>query len=328
MARSAHEALEAISAVSALDKIKKAEEEMIEVIPLPVTLKPFSADVLTTSTPTSSIDSIGCDFKRPKLTSPQEPPRSLAELRYLEAAAAIKAQNNKMAETLATKRLAVHNSEIERLAQEHIENLKTRAQKIEDGQWWATLKKIGTAILSALLLGLGFSLIGSGNAAAGVPLLISCGLNLGNFIADQTHTWDEVAKYLAGEDEERRKKIGLLLPLAVGIIAAGCGIFGGMQSATFTASSLATKVFAILQASTSSLEGVTTIAQGIARSQLIHTEAEILDKRTALNEQRCLQENLSQLMETILVQFKEIQSGINQSIHRVIKSNQEIVIQA
>ncbi|HEY2811303.1 MAG TPA: hypothetical protein VGJ00_07955 [Rhabdochlamydiaceae bacterium] len=314
---------DSIDPVSSPGSIPRMSEKIAETMELPYTppTQPFSSDVLALSKALAAVPALSAE--RPKLPSPS----TLSELRFLSIISALKDDGNRFTDVFS-RRIDTHNKEIERINQEQIEKIKTHAEKAQSSQWWDTLKKMATALLTSLSLALGIGVLASGGSAfIGAVLIGSAVLTIGNFVATEMHVWDEVARYLAGNDEERRKKIGWILPSIVGFIAAALGLFGGLNSVAFTSTFLMGKALSLVQGVLSIVQATSTIGQGISRGELIRIQSDMLGVRMNLDEQRFHFDILSQWIQGFLGESKDMNSEVGKIASMIVESNYNIVQQ-
>ena len=297
-------ATDAIEPISAVRKPK----EVIESIPLPFT-PPILTHALDILKPSTQISTTPLFSERPKLAPPDPAvSRTLSEFRYLKAMDEMKKHTTKTTDSML-ERFNVYKAHIQKLNDEHIEKLKENAEKAASSYWWSMLTKAGTALLSALSLAFGLTLIATGGSAiAGAALIASGVLSLANFACSEANVWNELAKNLAQEDEERRKKIGMMIPVTLSVLSAGLGLFGGIHSIAETSNFLMGNIAPLFMSSLAVFEGVTGIGHSISQGSTIRSQAELTSIRDALNIERILIQIASSWIENFMAELK----GVNQ----------------
>ena len=208
--------------------------------------------------------------ERPILTSPHElpPPRDLprSDYRLLAVTEESRELGDKILNTMTT-RLAAIKDHIRAISAENIEKLKEAAERANDSAWWSTLKKIASCLLSALSIVFGVAFAASGGGALIGGAMIASGiLSLANFALSEAGTWDWVAKELSNGNEEWRKRLAMILPATVGLLAGGIGLVGSVYSVTTGAVQLAEK--AVIQTAVTLFDGATTLGKGQADARL------------------------------------------------------------
>jgi hypothetical protein len=308
---------EAIEPISPSRKI----QEPLEGLPPPIA-QPILTHVADELKPSTQIPTTQLLAERPRLIPPNDPiSRGLSERRFLQEMQKVKDRSNAITETVA-KRLDIYKEEMMKLNDENIAKIKESAERAATSNWWSMLKKAATALLSALSLALGLSVIaGGGSLVIGGALVASGILSITNFVCSEAGIWDELAKKLAHNDEERRKKIGLIIPIALGVVSAALGLFGGVQSMAFTTN----LAMAVLQTALSTFQGVTAIGLGISKGNLIRSQADIVNVRAAMDATRLNTQLVTQWIENFRSEMEYIGKRSGQVARMVIQANQKIV---
>jgi hypothetical protein len=237
----------------------------------------------------------------------------------------MKNRSNKIIESMS-KRLEIFKRHILKLNEENIKKIQENIDKATTNHFWAMLAKAATALMAALSFALGIALLaGGGSALAGGALIISGVLSIANFVCTEANVWNELAKSLAHDDEERRKKIGMALPIAVGIITAGIGLFGGIHSIAETTNFLTRNVMSIIQSALMGFQGVVTVGQAFAQGGLIRSQAELTGIKDGLSQQQVLLQIVTSWIENFMAEQKGINQKANQVASMIIQSNQKLV---
>jgi|SRR5579862_2324153 len=310
---------EAIEPISPSRKTR--ELEPLEGAPPPIA-QPIRTHIGDELKPSTQIPTTQLLSERPRLIPPNDPiSRGLSERRFLQEMQKVKDRSNAITETVA-KRLDIYKEQMMKLNDENIAKIKESAERAATSNWWSMLKKAATALLAALSLALGLSVIaGGGSLVIGGALVASGILSITNFVCSEAGIWDELAKKLAHNDEERRKKIGLIIPIALGVVSAALGLFGGVQSMAFTTNLAVT----VLQTALSTFQGVTAIGLGISKGNLIRSQADIVNVRAAMDATRLSTQLVTQWIENFRSEMEYIGKRSGQVARMVIQANQKIV---
>ena len=320
----AAEAIEPIGSVSSPKKLKELLS-YVESIPLPV-LQPILSQAADILKPSTQISASPLSSDRPKLIPPDAAIyRYLSEYRYLKEMDLMKNRSNKITESMA-KRLEIFKRHIVKLNEENIKKIQENIDKASTNHFWAMLTKAATALMAALSFALGIALIaGGGSALAGGALIISGVLSIANFVCTEANVWNELAKSLARDDEERRKKIGMALPIALGIISTGIGLFGGIHNIAQTTNFLTRNVMSIVQSAITGFQGVVTVGQAFSQGSLIRSQGELTGIKDGLSQQQVYLQIVSTWIENFMAELKGINQKASQVASMIIQSNQKLV---
>ena len=276
---------------------------------------PGVSDIISPSTATAPH---AVTLDRPKLTP-------LSEYRCLKLMNQLKDQSNSITQTM-TERLKLHKANLSTVVAKNIEKLKENAERANASDWWSFIKKAATALLAAVSIAMGLTLIAGGaSMLIGGSMIASGILSIANFALTEAGVWDEVAKMLEQKDEQRRKKIGMLIPGAIGVVSGAIGLFGGVSSLLYSSNLFVGKALEILQAVLATFQGVTTIGKGIADYNLLNTQGELLGLKGQVTLERYNIGLLSRWTENWISELKGINSKFNQMARLVIQANQKIV---
>lgn len=271
---------------------------------------------------------------RPKLIPPQiaqkfssqvtaEP--TLSELRFLSAMEAFRSFGDQMLSTLGT-RLEVFRLELQEISAENLRNLKEAAEKAKASDFWSLLKKIATALVSALSIIIGVSLVATGVGALVGGAMIASGIfSLANMLMCESGAWDWVAEKLANEDEEKRKMLAIHLPCAVGILAGVIGIFGSAGAFAWSGIDFFDKSVMIAQSTLAIFDGATTVGKGYADANVIWSQADLTKTKSKITIQRQQIENTTKSIEGVLDGLNAANTKASQLIKMAVRSNQAVV---
>ncbi len=270
--------------------------------------------------------------ERPLLTAPESlpPPKlsTLSDYRLLAAVTESQRLGNGIMETLGV-RLSNVKDDIRTISAENIQKLKEAAERANASDFWSILKKIATCLLSAVSIVFGVALLASGGGALIGGAMIASGiLSLANFALSEMGTWDWVADQIAHDNEDLKRKIAMILPGAIGIVAGGIGLVGSVYGIASGALQFAEKAMFVAQAALSIFDGVTTLGKGISDARLLWTQADLKMIEAELTVER---ENFSTLIGEIkgcMYDFKNIKAHARKAVEMITQSNIDLVRQA
>lgn len=316
---------ESIEPISSTRKPKKMDEDL-QTAPYapvpPMKLQPAplapSIDVLQ---PSPAITVAAPALERPKLPAPDtSTSRTLSELRYLKEMDNLKTRSNRITESML-ERFNIYKRQVQSLNDQQIAKIKENADMASKSNMWSMLTKAATALLCALSLALGLTIIGGGGSAFTGGALIASGVfSLANFVCTEANIWDEVARKLAQDDEERRKKIGMILPIALGVLSAGLGLYAGVTNLQHV-QSLGPQILQLIQSGLTSFQAVTTIGQAFSSGYVTRSEADLMVIRDTLNEERIFIQSVSAWLENFRAETKGISRTANNVTTRLIQAN-------
>lgn len=180
------------------------------------------------------------------------------------------------------ERLEAMTNESNQKASEYQKQLKENSDRTDTNLSWSFLKKVWSAVFSAVTALFGVFNLTGGNAVIGAALIVSGTLSLANLICSEMGVWEEVAKKLAEDDKEKQKQIAFALPLAVTIVSAGLALFGGAYNFAQTQTFFSKQLGFALVASLSILNSIVEIGQGMTQARLVYSQADLLKIQTAL----------------------------------------------
>ncbi len=271
------------------------------------------SDVLSASRSSPAIS-----VERPQLTP-------LSEYRCLEMMQQLKDQSDGITLSM-TERLKQHKQHLSDVVAKNIQAIKENAERVSASDWWSFLKKSAMALLSAVSIAMGITLIaGGGSALIGGAMIASGILSIANFALSEAGVWDQVARMLEQQDEQRRKKIGMLIPGVIGVLSGAIGLFGGVQSLLYSSHLFVGKVLEIVQAALAGFQGVTTIGKGIADYNLLNSQGQLLGLKGQITIERHSVSLLSRWLENWLSEMKGINAKFKQMANMVIQANQKVV---
>jgi hypothetical protein len=255
---------------------------------------------------------------RPKLTTPQHLPMS--DLRLLAVTETTRELGGEIIEALSA-RLQGIKDRIREISQESMQMLREAALRAQESTFWSVLRKIATALISAVSVIFGISIASSGSALIGGAMIASGVLSLANFALSEMRGWDWIAEQLAHENEERKKQLAVVLPIATGILAGGIGLLGSVNGIATGAINFAEKAMMIAQSILGIFEGLTVLGKGAADAKLLWTQADLKALQGDLTIQR---EHFNMTLDEIkgsLGDFKDINKKTQKMVDMITQSN-------
>ncbi len=211
--------------------------------------------------------------------------------------------------------------EIDALYREEAIKLKEAYEASKTVSFWSILEDIGSSIMSAISFFFGFSAISTGAPVVGGILILSGVLSLGNLAFKYARVWDWVADQVAGKNTTLHSVIKTYIPPAIGITAAGMGIYGSYAAWNYAAQTGIQGVTSILQSTGMIASGLTAFAGGISQGHLREATAQLsfLQSNSELS-------NLS--LEEFLDETKEFHDGqrqIHKTLEEILRETDEAI---
>lgn len=237
---------------------------------------------------------------RPLLALPAEVQKTFCpELRLINAVNGARSESQHTLQ-LGTDRLGFHKSELETLLFQRALKMREVCEKTQTANTWETLRKIGTAILSAVSVFLGLTLFSATTPLIAGALITSGSLALANLAFTDAGLWKWVAEKLAADNEEKQKKIAALIPCVVGLTACGLGLIGFGAFAAWGALPAMPKTLTLVQTAANILTISSTVAGKIIQASVSLSQAELVDLEHQLSLHNHHVEKLSEDMEEIM----------------------------
>jgi hypothetical protein len=289
-------------------------------------------------------------FERPQLTPPSSMPKlsprvsvtpevkvhnseprranQRSDLRLLATTATSQDLGSEILDSLAL-RLQDVKGKIKQVSAEMIQKLKEAAARARDSGFWSILKKIATCLLSAVSIVFGVALVASGGGALIGGAMIASGiLSLANFALSELGTWDWIANQLSHGNEDLRKKLLMILPGAVGLIAGGIGLVGSVNGIVTGALNLAEKALFVAQAALAIFDGVTTFGKGISDARLLWTKADLMEIKAALTAAQEIFTSTIDEIKSSMSDFNAMLAKTKKAIEMITQSNIALARQA
>jgi hypothetical protein len=254
---------------------------------------------------------------KPQLTHPSA--ITMSEYRLLSVTDETRTLGNEILECLST-RLDGIKTQTKELSEQIIGKLKEAAERASSSDLWSMLKKIATSLLSAISIVFGGAVLAMGGSALTGGAMIASGvLSLSNFALSEMGIWDTFADWIAHDNEEEKKKIALIMPACIGIIAGGIGLMGSAEAIAKGAFGFAEKAALVAQGALTLFEGVTTLGKGIADTRRTWTEAELITLHAQESIYRDHFTSLGQEIQDSMSEFKSVKSQIRTAIQSATK---------
>jgi hypothetical protein len=252
----------------------------------------------------------------------------LSDLRILAVTDETRNLGNQIVDTFGV-RLALVKENIKEISAENTQKLKEASEKASTSQWWSVLKKIAASLLSAFSIVFGIALAATGGPALiGGAMIASGVLSLANFALSETRTWDWVAKQLSHDNEEWTKKLAMILPASVGIVAGGIGLVGTGYSFATGAVEFVDKAVYAAQTALSLFDAFTTFKKGHADADLIWTQSDLADIQADLTVERTNFDTVMRELEGSLSDFRSVKAKSKKTLQMISQSNIQLVRQA
>jgi hypothetical protein len=268
------------------------------------------------------------EIERPQLTPPELLPcigSSIGALRLIGVTDESRALGGALLETFSA-RLAQVKEKISAISADNIQKLKEAAERANSSHFWSTLQKIATCLLSALSLVFGVAIVASGGGALIGGAMIASGiLSLANFALSECGAWDWIAGQIAHDNEEHKKKLAMILPLAVGIVAAGIGLVGSAYGVASSAIQFAEKAVSVAQTALALFKATTTFGKGVSDARLLWTQADLVKIQSDLAVEREAFTSIIDEIKGSMGEFNGVKAKTKKAIEMMIQSDIQLV---
>ncbi|MBS0620611.1 MAG: hypothetical protein JSS61_04030 [Verrucomicrobia bacterium] len=271
-------------------------------------------------------DSTPYTFSRPELVPPDKVQRtSNIEWRLLAASGELNQLSKSILSTYSVRVDGV-KERVKAISAEQIQKLKEAAERASSSNFWSTLSKIATSLLSAFSVIFGVSLISSGaSVLVGGAMLVSGILSLTSFALSECGAWDYIAKQIAQDNEDYERRLKIFLPAAVGILAGAVGLVGSVHSVASGSVSFAAKAVFLAEAALTIFGAVTGFGKGVADARLLFSKADLAEIEAKLTVNQTFFDNLSKEIEGSLREFGAIKSRIKKSLQNSMRSTTQLI---
>lgn len=165
-------------------------------------------------------------------------------------------------------------ADLQEVQRQKAEQLQETAKKNEESGVWGVLQAIGSFIIAAISAIAGVFLVTTGVApvVGGLAIAASLFTIANGAILTPEGFWGWVAKQIAGENEELERFIAVVLPLTLGLLAAGVSLYAVGQL-NGQGLDLPRQVLLAIEGAVAIFSGVTTICKGVTDYQVLNSEA-------------------------------------------------------
>ncbi|HSX12513.1 MAG TPA: hypothetical protein VLF61_03400 [Rhabdochlamydiaceae bacterium] len=203
--------------------------------------------------------------------------------------------------------------------------IKESAAKAEDSTHWKYLQDIGALLISAINTVLGFTLLSSTSSTfLGGALVASGILSMANFVFIHTDVWDDLARKMAGADEELQKKIKSLLPAAISLASTLLAL-GGTGAAFYHSLGPAQKFFAIARTASNLLQGSFAIGTGVYEMRAKQIELAIDAIKIETEHGKYQMKSSLDLMEEFYIFIGKFIEDTSFSVNTTLNANLNII---
>ncbi len=224
---------------------------------------------------------------------------------------------------LNTDELAKQHDLLEKLCRENIEKMKETARRTQDRGTWSYLQKIGSSILSAISIYLGFATLSTATLVGGA--LIGAGImTLANIVLTEAGFWDWIVDKMASDNEDQRKLYRELVTIA-GLTVIGGQLFALGALAVFGTFSLATIAAPIAQLAFTIASTLSSVTNQISEARVAWSQAELteLEGKLAVNQRET--EQLVQRLEGTLNEQQHTFRAAKQVIELGIEARRQAI---
>lgn len=270
-------------------------------------------------------DSLSKSEKRPfEDFSPSKP--SLPELRVLKAVMEARDASQRTL-SLTADALDLSQDELKALLVEKAEKLKEVCERTQSMGIWDTLRKIGSAILGAVTAFLGITIFATGGSTLlGGALVVSGVLSLANLAFTDSGVWDWMAEKVAGDNEDKKKKISALLPCVIGLVACGLGLASlGAFGAVWTLPTMP-RALAMVQMAANFLTISGTVGGQVSHAKVSMSQAALHDLQTKMSQNHHQVDRLSDNVEQIMEQEAELTRSARSLLNLTIQTKQALLV--
>lgn len=263
--------------------------------------------------------------ERPTLTPPE---LALNDYRFFQICEETRKLGNQVLDSLGM-RVTMLKEKIKEISAENMSKLREAASNAANSDFWSTLKKIATSLLSAISIVFGVSVMTTGGSALiGGAMIASGVLSLANFALCEYNVWDWISEHIAQDNEDLQNKLKMILPAACGILAGGIGILGSVNAVASGAIDFTGKALLVVQTVIPIFEGVTTIGKGISDGQLLWSKADLLSIQGSLEIQREKSAFLIDAIKNSMGDFRAMKAISKRTLESISENKIQLARQA
>jgi hypothetical protein len=202
----------------------------------------------------------------------------------------------------------------DRLTQEEIQKVLEAAQASQSAGVWSALSQVGACVLALFNIVAGGVFVTTGNdMVAGAALIASGFLTLGN-LAITEKGWNWMVEFLAGENEEKKERLLVMLPIIVSLMSLLLGAAGYHKSQMMEAETI---LAALNQLSMLAAGGV-TLGKAFSDIQVTRAKNNVTDveKNLFINERD--RDLIHRSIESLMRLFQQMSDEIKKSAREAI----------
>ena len=226
------------------------------------------------------------------------------------------------------KRIGQTFDHINKINQEQSLKLEEAIAASKDVSFWSILEDVGNSLMSSVSFFYGFTALSTGGTAVGGALIASGVLSLSTIAFKHAQAWDWIADQIAGSDKEMRQAIKTYVPAAVGIIAAGIGVYGAYSSWQYSHLNGISQTQSIIQTTATVVKGITDFGKGRADSHSKWTNAQVSALQSKSDLITIDLDNIVEEVKNVdkkLTEVLELAARLFQDNDRAIQSTQQPV---
>lgn len=260
------------------------------------------------------------ETSRPEGFTPSKP--KLVELRVIQALMQARDAGQKTL-NLTADALEISQAEMHDLLTEKTLKLKEACERAQAAGVWDTLRRIGAAILGGITTLLGISVfVTGGSTLLGATLVVSGVLSLANLAFADAGVWDWMAAKVT-DDEDKRKKIAVLLPVVIGLVACTAG-FAGMGAA-WTLPTMP-KALVMVQMAANILTIGGTVAGQYSHAKVNMSQAALQELQNKLSMNNFEVDRLTENVDMMTEQQAELTRAARKLLNLTIQTKQELLV--
>jgi hypothetical protein len=271
-------------------------------------------------------DSMSTAKDDPRLSefTPSKP--KLPELRAIYAV--MKARDTSQATLgLNADGLEIAQNDLKSTLTERAEKLKEACERAQSAGVWDTLRRVGAMILGAVSAFLGLSLFATGGSTLlGGALVVAGVLSLANLAFADAGIWDWMAEKIAGDNEEKKKKIAFLIPCVLGVLACGLGLASLGALGMWGALPAMPRALVVVQTAANILTIAGTAGGQISQARVAMSQADLQELQNKMSRNQHEVDRLSENIELIMEQETEMTRMAKSLLNLSIQTKQALLV--
>jgi len=224
---------------------------------------------------------------------------------------------------LHTKELEQEQQQIEELCRTNIKKMEEAAKRSQAEGVWSYLQKIGSSILSAISIYLGFATMATATLVGGA--LVAAGImTLANLVLTEVGFWDWVVEKMAGDNEDQRKRYRELVTIA-GLSVIGAQLFALGSLAVFGTFTLATIAVPVAQLAFTIASTMSSVTGQISEARTAWSQAELTELQGKLAISQREVEKLTDRIETTLTSQQQTFRSAKHMLDLAIEARRQAI---